>query len=76
MCIRCKSENVRKLTHREVPIKLIQKVWETKEYIRSNNEKVVSTEWVVYNGNKYAAYITYEYYDGYQMTDDFIEVTV
>lgn len=63
--------NRREVTHREVPIKLITKVTKLKAEIRSNNEYVLNVAWFLTSKTAYAE-VTFEYFDGYQMSEDII----
>jgi hypothetical protein len=76
MCVEC-SDNKRRVSHRETSVKHIQKVAETKQYIRSNGETPLSVEWytlTIDEVNYYLSVILFEYFDGYQKTEDTIQV--
>lgn len=77
MCVKCepfKSTNT-KLTHREVPIKLIQLVHEEKQRIKSFGETVVKVEWF-HHIDHFFGYITFRYSDGCDSQIDYIQVSV
>lgn len=76
MCVAC-NDNKRRVSHRETSVKHIQKVAETKQYIRSNGETPLSVEWYTITIDEvdyYLSVIHFEFFDGHQRTEDAIRV--
>jgi len=76
MCFKCEYDDYEQISYREVPIKGLIKLNNLKQEVRANGEKVLSAEWYRLPTGTIIAYVTYEYWDGYQTQGDIIQLNI
>lgn len=76
MCFKCEYDDFKCISYREVPIKGLIKLHDLKQEIRANDEKVTSAKWYRLPTGTIIAYVTFEYWDGYQIQDDAIQLNI